>query len=145
MENNGRAAKLIDVLLVDDDPDMLRLLEGYMTEQWDGRLRVQAFADPEAARQCLETSLIDILITDLDMPEIGGLQLLRCAKRRNAWTQVVVVTGHSQRHALMDAMDLGASDYLVKPLDINELEQCVQEAVSRLRRWQHSLAKTLTQ
>ena len=77
------------------------------------------------------------------MPGLNGLQLLRFAKRKNVWTQVVVVTGHSQMEVLSDAMDLGASDYLVKPLDPAELEQSLCEAFSRFHRWRQSLAKTI--
>jgi YesN/AraC family two-component response regulator len=97
------------------------------------------------ASQILDANLIDVLITDLEMPGISGLQLLRCAKWRNAWTQVIVVTGHSEMEALTTAMDLGASDYPTKPLELKELENCLCEASARFRRWRHSLQQTLTQ
>ena len=55
------------------------------------------------------------------MPGPGGLELLRCAKRRNPCTQVLFLTGRSTLEALTDALELGATDYLLKPLDQAEL------------------------
>lgn len=131
------------ILVVDDDPDMLNLLEATLEEGLGGAIQVEASTRPEDARTRLEGELFDVLVTDLEMPGISGLQLLRCAKRRNAWTQVIIVTGHSGREALNDAMDLGASDYLLKPLDPMELEQALREASARFCRWRRSLAITL--
>jgi len=131
------------VLVVDDDPDMLQLLTATLEGAFGDEVRVESFGRPEEALVRLEGNVIDVLITDLQMPGMNGLQLLRCAKRRNVWTQVVVVTGHGEFESLADAMDLGASDYLVKPLDPVELQQTLRETSSRFRRWRHSLASSL--
>jgi DNA-binding NtrC family response regulator len=131
------------ILVVDDDLDMLGLLEGTIKERFGKNARVESVSSSQEARERLEAGLIDVLVTDIEMPDLNGLQLLRCAKRRNVWTQVVVVTGHSQMDVLTDAMDLGACDYLVKPLDPAELEQSLHEAFTRFHRWRQSLAKTI--
>jgi DNA-binding NtrC family response regulator len=131
------------ILVVDDDPDMLGLLEGTISERFSKNACIESVGSSQEAQKILEAGLIDVLVTDIEMPDLDGLQLLRCAKRKNAWTQVVVITGHSQMDVLTDAMDLGASDYLVKPLDPAELEQSLCEAFTRFRRWRQSLAKTI--
>jgi DNA-binding NtrC family response regulator len=131
------------VLLVDDDLSMLHLLEGILEQNFAQDVQIATVSDPKEARRCLDSEIIDLLITDLEMPGISGLELLRCAKRANVWTQVLLITGHSNVHALMDAMDLGASDYLLKPLDIVELEDTVKSMINRTRRWRQALVGTL--
>jgi DNA-binding NtrC family response regulator len=138
-----QANKPANILVVDDDQDMLQLLAGTIRNRFGNDALVKAVDSPTKACDILEANLIDVMVTDLQMPGMSGLQLLRCAKRRNAWTQVVVVTGHSEMESLTYAMDLGASDYLTKPLDPEEFEKVLSEAITRLRRWQRSLAKTL--
>lgn len=131
------------VLVVDDDVDMLALLVAAIEEQFGDQAQVDSVTDPKAASERLETNLIDVLITDLEMPGISGLQLLRQAKHRNAWTQVVVITGRSATAALTEAMNSGASDYLVKPVEFTELKQVLAETAGRFYRWCQSLAQTL--
>ena len=133
----------MQVLIVDDDYDMLNLLAATVKRQFGEQACVESVADSATAREKLDSGLIDVLVTDLSMPGITGLQLLRHAKRRNAWTQVVVVTGHSDSAAITDAMDLGASDYLVKPIQLVELKRVLAEAAARLHRWRESLTRTL--
>ena len=74
------------------------------------------------------------------MPGTNGLGLLRCAQRRHSLTQVIFITGHSSLDALNDALDLGASDYLLKPLDQDELIEILGQAQKRVQRWRQALA-----
>lgn len=137
------SSRPVRILLVDDDPDILQLLEGIIQESFPDAVEIKAVSDPKEGRRQLESEIVDLLVTDLEMPGIDGLELLRCAKRRNAWTQVLLVTGHSSLDAWTDAMDLGASDYLLKPLDPSEVEEVVAAILKRLCRWRLALAGTL--
>jgi len=130
------------MLLVDDDPSMARLLAKIIERSFGDRLVLHALTDPKQARQWIEDNVVDILVTDLEMPGVNGLELLRCAKRKNPCTQVLFVTGNSTLDALTDALELGASDYLLKPLDQSELVALVEDAEKRLRRWREALAGT---
>lgn len=69
------------------------------------------------------------------MPGADGLELMRCAKRRNPWTQVIVVTAHSTWDRLSKAIEIGASDYVLKPIDHKELAIVLDQAYARLIRW----------
>lgn len=133
----------VQVLLVDDDPDILPLLEEIIREGFPNVAEIRTANDPKEGQRYLESEIVDLLITDLEMPGINGLELLRCAKRRNTWTQVLLVTGHSSLDAWTEAMDLGASDYLLKPLDPGEVEEVVAAVLKRLCRWRSALAGTL--
>jgi DNA-binding NtrC family response regulator len=136
--------KKTKLLLVDDDPSMVRLLTRVIDRSFGEEIELQSLIDPTKARDAIERDLIDILITDLEMPGINGLGLLRCAKRRNALTQVLFMTGHSSLDALGDALELGATDYLLKPLDQAELVKLLEQAQNRVRRWRQALAGTFS-
>lgn len=138
------ARSMMQILVVDDDPTITRLVEAILGNRFEDQVRIKTVKDSKAAQQCLETEVIDLLITDLEMPGVNGLELLRSAKQRNAWTQVLLITGHSTRDSLTDAMELGATDYLLKPLGEIELTEAVAQAQRRLERWRGALAGTLT-
>ena len=131
------------LLLIDDDPSMVRLLTTVLKREFDDDVEIVALEHSQAALQWIEHHVVDILITDLEMPQINGLDLLKAAKRRNACTQVFFMTGNSTLDALVDAMESGATDYLLKPLDQMELVEIIKDARKRQRRWQEALAGTM--
>ena len=135
--------KTTRLLLVDDDQSMVRLLDKIIQRHFQEDMELTCLSDPKEARQCIEGQLFDILITDLEMPGVNGLELLRCVKRRNPCSQVLLMTGHSTLDALTDALELGATDYLLKPLDQTQLVKLVEDAQERLLRWREALAGTL--
>ncbi|MEE8452628.1 MAG: response regulator [Thermoguttaceae bacterium] len=130
------------LLLVDDDPSIVRLLTTVIERSFQDQIELKSLTRAKDARSWIEQEVVDILITDLEMPDVNGLELLRCAKRRNACTQVLFITGHSTLDALSDALELGATDYLLKPLDTGEVVELVEHALSRQRRWTAALART---
>ena len=130
------------LLLVDDDPCMMRLLAKIIARSFGNRMQLHSLTDPKEARQWIDRNLVDILVTDLEMPGVNGLELLRCAKRKNPCAQVLFVTGHSTLEALTDALELGATDYLLKPLDQTELIELIEDAEKRLWRWRQALSGT---
>jgi DNA-binding NtrC family response regulator len=138
-----RPNPMLKLLLVDDDPSMVRLLTRIIERSFGDRMELHALTDPAEARRWIEEHGLDILVTDLEMPGVNGLELLRCAKRRNACAQVLFVTGHSTLDALTNALELGATDYLLKPLDQTELLWLIEDAERRLCRWREALAGTL--
>jgi DNA-binding NtrC family response regulator len=134
-------AKLV---LIDDDPSMVRLLASIIHRSFRHEIEMQPYSDPALAQDCLERELADIVVTDLEMPEINGLTILRIAKRRNPCAQVLLVTGHSSVNALLEALEHGASDYLLKPVDEASFLQLIGDALARVVRWRKALAGTLS-
>ena len=139
----NRFTRRTRLLLVDDDPSIVRLLKKTIERAFEDRIELTSLTDPEEACRWIERNGVDILLTDLEMPGIDGLELLRCAKRINSSTQVLFITGTSTLGALTDALELGAADYLLKPAEQAELIKLIDEAERRLRRWQVALAGTL--
>lgn len=128
------------LLLIDDDASMVRLLARIIQSEFGDQIELESLTDPADALRRLGERYYDMLITDLEMPGVDGLALLRCAKKRNAWTQVMFVTGKASQDTLLSAMELGAADYLIKPVQSAELLMLVRQAFDRQRRWREALA-----
>lgn len=136
------AFKKPTVLVVDDDPSIIKLIERVLTKEFGDEIDLLCNEDPAVARERINKGGIGILITDLDMPEIDGIELLRSAKDRDASTQVIFLTGESTHESLMQALEYGAGDYLLKPIQADQLIDRVRESKDRQRRWQHALGQT---
>jgi two-component system response regulator YesN len=121
---------------------MTHLVVTVLNRALGDEITIEALSDPAVARERIDNGGIDILLTDLEMPGINGLELLRCAKRRNACTQVLFFTGNSSQDALLSALELGAVDYLLKPVDQQNLVDLITQAHHRQQRWWQALAET---
>ena len=130
------------ILVVDDDLAITRLVTSFLQKHFGDEVLIEPFHVAELAMQRFERGGIDVLITDLQMPDFTGIDLLRAARDRDACTQTLFITGSSSRTALLEAMELGASDYLLKPLDESEITTLVEEALRRRARWNQALQGT---
>ncbi|EKD34240.1 MAG: response regulator receiver protein [uncultured bacterium] len=111
--------KNLSILVVDDDPVIRRLLEQRLIKEG---FVVEVAEDGYAAERTLRRKHFDVVLTDLMMPgEIGGIEVLEIAKDINSQTEVLLITAHSSVHTAVQAMKKGASDYLEKPINFDEL------------------------
>ena len=118
------------ILVVDDDAVGRYTLRGLLEEEG---LTVEEAADGEAALELLSHHEFDLVISDLRMPRLDGLELLRRAQTLTPAPRIVLLTAHgSERHAV-EAMKLGALDYFRKPFDVEEVLMVVRRAVDTLR------------
>jgi DNA-binding NtrC family response regulator len=122
-----------DVLIVEDEVN-IRTALATMLEKRGHRTRVAAGA--EEALALLEAERADLIITDLKMPGMGGMELLRRIKAQWSDTEVLVMTAYGSIDTAVEAMRLGAYDYLTKPIDRERFPLMVEKALER-----HSLAK----
>ncbi len=106
------------ILLVEDEANMVRTLTKILERKG---YAVDAAATGEAALQRFSERSYDLLITDLNMPVMDGLQLLREMKERHIAPATIVLTGHGTIQSAVEAMKLGAGDYLIKPCHPDEL------------------------
>jgi DNA-binding NtrC family response regulator len=113
------------ILLVDDEVDftenMSRLLQnrGYV---------VTAVHSGQDAIEALDHKPYDIMVLDMKMPGMDGISTLREVKRRNLSTATLFLTGHGAVDTALEAMKLGAYDYLTKPCEIDELVEKIEGA-----------------
>jgi DNA-binding response OmpR family regulator len=113
------------VLMVDDEVEYITTLAERM--QMRGLDPEVAFSGEEALK-ILEDCLPDVMVLDLKMPGIDGLEVLRRVKKRYPQVQVIIVTGHGSERDEAAARRLGAFDHLQKPVDINELVRIIESA-----------------
>src|SRR5262252_6366478 len=118
------------VLIVDDEKSMRDLLS--ITLEKEG-YDVQTAAGGEPAIEMLHRDPVDVVITDLRMPKVDGLQVLRAAKEISPDTTVIVITAVASTETAVEAMKLGPYDYLTKPFKLDEANLIVRNALERKR------------
>jgi DNA-binding NtrC family response regulator len=94
---------------------------------------VQVAPDGEAALRLLEESNVDVLLCDINMPRMDGMELLRRVRERANPPEAIMLTGHATVETAIAAMKLGAYDYLSKPYHITELDALVKQAADKRR------------
>ncbi len=130
------------VLLVDDEPNILKTVTigleaaGYI---------VTAFLNPLQAVEAMREHVFDLAFFDLKMQPVDGLELLREARRLSPETTAVIMTAHGSVDSAVEAMKLGAYDYLQKPFEFTELQHFVERVYEyhRLRREVRQLREDL--
>jgi DNA-binding NtrC family response regulator len=120
-KNNSRAPR---ILIVDDDPGQRSLLDSFLTSQG---FHVVAAASGEEALQLLRTTQFNMMISDVRMPGLSGLDTLRRARQQQVVLPVLLVTAYADIREAVGAMRDGALNYLAKPIDLDELLQTVRQ------------------
>jgi len=130
------------ILIVEDEAKMRRLLELNLGE--DGFTTFSA-GDAEAGLKVLREHAIDLVLTDLKLPGMDGLEFLHTVKRQNAALPVVVMTAFGSVETAVEAMKAGASDYVLKPFSLAEMRLVVHKEldVRDLREENRSLREAL--
>jgi DNA-binding NtrC family response regulator len=122
------------ILVVDDDASVVNSVCRYLTREG---FVVKGLSNPAEALQELENVEYGVLITDIVMPEMDGVALLRAAKNRNPFLQVVLITGHVRINYLLEGFAAGASNCFFKPFDsldplTEEVRGCLRK-IARIR------------
>ncbi len=112
------SANPIRILVVDDEPPIRRLLRTGLTAQG---FQVLEAPDGHAALDLFDREKVDLVILDLGLPDIGGHDLLRSLRQRNAAVPIVVLSSRGDETGKVEALDGGADDYVTKPFGMNEL------------------------
>lgn len=118
------------ILAVDDEPNMLRLLEISLRQAGYQPLTAK---DGREALEVIRTHDVDCVVTDLHMPRMDGLQLLKEISQEYAELPVIIVTAQGEIKSAIEAMKNGASDYILRPFDLEELEVAIKRALSFAR------------
>jgi DNA-binding NtrC family response regulator len=130
------------ILIVEDEAKMRRLLELNLAE--DGHATLSA-GDAESGLKLLRENSVDLVVTDLKLPGMNGLEFLQAIKRQNAALPVVVMTAFGSVETAVDAMKAGASDYVLKPFSLSEMRMVIRKEldVHNLREENRSLREAL--
>ncbi|UCG61193.1 MAG: sigma-54-dependent Fis family transcriptional regulator [Candidatus Zixiibacteriota bacterium] len=116
---------MANILVVDDEPKMTSLICGHLE---DSGHSVQTTTKPAEAIQLVRKHSFDVVITDLSMPEISGMEVLEEALKKEG-TGVIMMTAYGSVESAVEAMKKGAADYLLKPFSLEELGMAVDRLV----------------
>ena len=113
------------VLFVDDDRDFLDTLVERLRMR---EIKVDGVYSGEAALEYVDKKKVDVVILETRMPKMSGIQILKEIKKRNTLIEVILLSGHANMEAAIESMELGAFDYLLKPIEIDALLYKIQDA-----------------
>ena len=119
---------MANLLLVEDEANIRRVMKKVLQEQ-DLKLIITEAVDGVDAINQLNSTSFDLVLCDIKMPKKDGLDVLKYIKEKNIHTPVVMISGHGDLETAVQAMRLGAYDYISKPPDLNHLLQTVRSAL----------------
>lgn len=114
-----------NVLLVDDEEEFLETLVKRMKKR---NVNATGVKSGEEALELLDQHPVDVVVLDVRMPGMDGIEALKEIKTRHPLIEVIMLTGHASVEVAVQGMELGAFDYLMKPIDIDELLYKVEDA-----------------
>ena len=130
------------ILVVDDSPDTLELIQRNLALQGYVVHTASSAAD---ALALLGATAVDLVVTDVRMPGLSGIDLIREVRMRHPGIELIVITGYATIEGAVEALQLGAWDYLAKPFTDEELFQAVRRVLARRPAARPELAGTLTE
>lgn len=113
------------VLLVDDEEEFLEIMSERMAARG---MEVTCASSAEKAISLLEKESFDAIVLDFQMPEIDGMEALKAMKKKRPESQIILLTGYATIEKSVEAMKIGASDFLEKPADIEALAEKIKKA-----------------
>jgi DNA-binding response OmpR family regulator len=125
-ENAGK------ILIVDDEPNIRHTLSRILQQIG---CEVNTAESGKTANQCLQTNQYDLVYLDLQLPDIGGIELLRTIKSQHN-VPVILFTAHASLETALQAIRLGATDYLLKPVDPRVIQSHTQKILAKQQREQ---------
>ena len=127
-----------NVLLVDDELEFLETLVKRLTKRG---LNITMARSGEEALAVIREKKFDVSVLDVRMPGMDGIETLRAMKKIAPLMEVIMLTGHASVEVAIEGMELGAFDYLMKPMDIDELFYKLQDAHKRKKIQEEKIEK----
>jgi len=125
----SNAYRKYHILVVDDEPDLCRRIRRELAKE--GYRTAVAFG-PEECLDYFRKNRVDVLIADIKMPGMSGLEMLERCQEINADFVTIIITGHGDHEVAAESLRLGVYDYLKKPLSLDELVTSVKKGIERL-------------
>ncbi len=130
------ATSSLKLVAIDDDPESLRLIESALAQP---DLEIATASDPEAGWDLVLNQRPQIVLLDLFMPNVGGMELLSRIVELDPGIDVILLTSHNSTEAAVQAIQRGACDYLTKPIATVELRRRVEKPLADARKRLHAL------
>jgi DNA-binding NtrC family response regulator len=127
------------VMLVDDEADFINTMSKRLEKR---DFKVITANDGKQALEIVDSHRnLEVMILDVKMPGMDGIEVLTEMKKKYPLIEVIMLTGHATIESAIDGMKIGAFDYLMKPCDIEQLTQKVQEAVAKRKAQEEKIEK----
>ena len=124
-------------LVIDDEEEILESLRRRF--ELEG-ISVKTCQNPITALDIMFKSYYNVIITDIKMPAIDGIVLLKKIKSRNPLCNIIIMTGYSNMDYVIESLSSGACDYFTKPFDdLDTLVEAAQQAIKRVERWKENM------
>jgi len=118
------------ILVVDDNRELREILEEYLRGEGD---HVEGADNGKEALEKYRENYYDLIVTDLNMPELAGMELIKIIQQENEITEFVIITGYASMDSAVEAIKIGAFDYIVKPFRMEELKVVVKNVREKVR------------
>ncbi len=119
----------ISILIVDDEEMIVTILINFLSEKG---YEVTGKNDPVEALELLKHTTFDIVFTDLMMPHVNGMELVKEIRQQDVDTQIVIFTGYASVDSAIDAVQQGVYDYIKKPFKLDEIDKILTHALDKL-------------
>jgi two-component system, NtrC family, response regulator PilR len=129
MTQQSQISNEVKILIIDDDVKMLELLKKVLTKRG---FVVETSSKPREAIEKFQGDGFDIVVTDINMPEINGLEILKQIKSLSPDVIVIMITAFATVSSAVESMKLGAYDYIVKPFNMEEFALIIERASERI-------------
>jgi DNA-binding NtrC family response regulator len=126
---NMKMKEKLDVLLVDDETIVLQRLKPALSKIG---CNVETFEDAKEALKRIDAKVFDIVVTDIMMPEVNGIELLEYIQKKSDRTKVIMITGYATEALAREAMSKGAFDIIAKPFRPDDLRNMIARAAAAL-------------
>jgi DNA-binding NtrC family response regulator len=117
-----------NILLIDDDADFNRFLQLQLEQQGH---RLKSLERAERGPEVLEREQFDLVLLDNKMPGMSGIEFLQALQRRELGIPVILMTGHATTNTAIQAMNLGAFDYVIKPVELDQLVEELEPLIAK--------------
>ncbi|MBU1053230.1 MAG: response regulator [Proteobacteria bacterium] len=118
--------KTSSVMIIDDEPIVCKRLRSTLEK---ANLEIETFTDPNEAVKRFSEKLFNVLITDLKMKEMDGIDVLKLVKKVSPETKVIIITGVATVEKAKEALKLGAYDFIAKPFKLSQLRNLVMKGI----------------
>ena len=124
----------INLLIIDDEIEIGNTLKRYLELEPDYQITV--YTNPLEALEKIKRGSVQIALTDIMMPEMNGIDLLREIKKADGLVQVIMMTAFSTVDKVIACLEAGAADYIMKPFeDLEEVKIIIDQNIEKLKRW----------
>ncbi len=129
------------ILIVDDEVEIINTLTRYL--ELDDHYEIESVTDPAKALEKVNKDKIHIVLTDIMMPGMSGIELLEQIKTIDGLTQVIMMTAFSTIDRVVECLEKGANDYILKPFDdLAEVQNIIDVTAAKLERWKEVLVSS---